>query len=199
VRAVCVFAGSSPGADPAFAEAAAALGTAIARRGMGLVYGGASLGLMGVVADAALAAGGEVVGAIPRALGRRELAHRGLSELVVVDSMHERKALMASRADAFAALPGGIGTLEELIEVLTWTGLRIHDKPVGVLDVAGYWAPLAALLDHAVDQRFLRPEHRADLLSATDPEALLDALAAWEPVSVGKWLDEDLRAGPPPA
>jgi uncharacterized protein (TIGR00730 family) len=199
VRAVCVFAGSSPGADPAFAEAAAALGTAIARRGMGLVYGGASLGLMGVVADAALAAGGEVVGVIPRALGRRELAHRGLSELVVVDSMHERKALMASRADAFAALPGGIGTLEELIEVLTWTGLRIHDKPVGVLDVAGYWAPLAALLDHAVDQRFLRPEHRADLLSATDPEALLDALAAWEPVSVGKWLDEDLRAGPPPA
>jgi uncharacterized protein (TIGR00730 family) len=196
---VCFFAGSSPGADPAFAEAAAALGTAIARRGMGLVYGGASLGLMGVVADAALAAGGEVVGVIPRALGRRELAHRGLSELVVVDSMHERKALMASRADAFAALPGGIGTLEELIEVLTWTGLRIHDKPVGVLDVAGYWAPLAALLDHAVDQRFLRPEHRADLLSATDPEALLDALAAWEPVSVGKWLDEDLRAGPPPA
>jgi uncharacterized protein (TIGR00730 family) len=194
-----VFAGSSPGADRAYAEAAAALGAAIARRGMALVYGGASLGLMGVAADAALAAGGEVIGVIPRALGRRELAHRGLSELLVVETMHERKAAMAARADAFAALPGGIGTLEELVEVLTWTGLRIHDKPVGVLDVAGYWAPLGALLDHAVSERFLRPEHRAGLLSADDPDALLDALAAWEPVEVGKWMDEGLRDAPPPA
>jgi uncharacterized protein (TIGR00730 family) len=185
LRAVCVFAGSSPGADPAFAEAAAALGTAIARRGMGMVYGGASVGLMGAAADAALAVGGEVVGVIPRALGRRELAHPGLSELVVVETMHERKAMMAGRADAFAALPGGIGTLEELVEVLTWTGLRIHDKPVGLLDVVGYWGPLAALLDHAVARGFLRPEHRATLLSATDPHALLDALAAWQPSPAG--------------
>jgi uncharacterized protein (TIGR00730 family) len=112
--------------------------------------------------------------------------------------MHERKAMMAARADAFAALPGGIGTLEELVEVLTWTGLRIHDKSVGVLDVAGYWGPLAALLDHAVDQHFLRPEHRAGLLSETDPDALLDALAAWRPVTVGKWMDAAGRDVPPP-
>ena len=149
---------------------------------------------MGAVADAAMAAGGEVVGIIPRALEEREIGHRTLTELVVVDTMHERKALMARRADCFVALPGGIGTLEELIEALTWTQLGIHSKPVGLLDVSGYWAPLVALIDHAVEQRFVHPDHRADLLSGTDPEALLDALAAWRPDRRDKWMDADGRA-----
>lgn len=136
---------------------------------------------MGAVANAAMAAGGRVTGIIPRALEEREVGHRDISELVVVETMHERKALMARRAGAFVALPGGIGTLEELIEALTWTQLGIHHKPVGLLDVAGYWGPLIDLLDHAVQQRFVRPEHRGDLLSGTDPDDLLDRLAAWRP------------------
>ena len=170
------------------------LGEAIARRGLGVVYGAGAVGLMGVVADAALAAGGSVVGVIPRALDAREIAHRGLTELIVVETMHERKALMAQRSDAFVALPGGVGTLEELIEALTWTQLGIHQKPVGLLDVSGYWEPLEALIDHAVEQRFVRPEHRGDLLNDTDPEALLDALAAWRPERLDKWQDADGRA-----
>lgn len=154
-----------------------------------MVYGAGAVGLMGVVADAALAAGGSVVGIIPRALDAREIAHRGLTELVVVETMHERKALMAGRSDAFIALPGGVGTLEELIEALTWTQLGIHHKPVGLLDVSGYWDPLETLIDHAVEQRFVRPEHRRDLLSDTDPGALIDALAAWRPERLDKWQD----------
>jgi uncharacterized protein (TIGR00730 family) len=192
--AVCVYAGSSPGADPAFAEAATALGTAIARRGLELVYGGGSVGLMGAVADAAMAAGGRVTGVIPRALEEREIGHRHLTELVVVETMHERKAQMASRSDVFVALPGGVGTLEELIEALTWTQLGIHRKPVGLLDVSGYWAPLLALIDHAVEQRFVRPEHRRDLVSGTDPDALLDELAAWRPRHEDTWIDAAGRA-----
>ena len=159
-----------------------------------MVYGAGAVGLMGVVADAALAAGGSVVGIIPRALDAREIAHRGLTELIVVETMHERKALMAERSDAFVALPGGVGTLEELIEALTWTQLGIHQKPVGLLDVSGYWAPLEALIDHAVEQHFVRPEHRSDLLSGTDPEDLLDALAAWRPERLDKWQDAEGRA-----
>jgi uncharacterized protein (TIGR00730 family) len=193
LRTICVYAGSSPGADPRYAEAAAALGREIGRRGMGVVYGGGMVGLMGVVADAALAAGAPVTGVIPRALDAREIAHRRLSELVLVETMHERKALMAERADAFVALPGGIGTMEELIEAFTWTQLAIHEKPVGLLDVAGYWAPLEAMLDRAVEARFLSAERRATLLADEDPAALLDALAAWEPAPVGLWMD-----GPPP-
>ena len=134
-----MYAGSSPGADPRYGLGASALAEEIARRGLGIVYGGGMVGLMGVVADAALAAGAPVTGVIPRALDAREVAHPGLTELVVVETMHERKALMAARADAFVALPGGVGTIEELIEALTWTHLAIHDKPVGLLDVAGYW------------------------------------------------------------
>jgi uncharacterized protein (TIGR00730 family) len=187
--AVCVYAGSSPGADAVFAEAAAALGRTIAERGLELVYGGGAVGLMGAVADAAMAAGGRVTGIIPRALEEKEIGHREVTELLVVETMHERKALMAQRSACFVALPGGIGTLEELVEALTWTQLGIHRKPVGLLDVAGYWRPLLALLDHAVEQRFVRPEHRGDLLSGTDPDVLLDALAAWRPSHDDKWID----------
>lgn len=192
--AVCVYAGSSPGADPAYERAAAALGAAIAGRGLGLVYGGGSVGLMGAVADAAMAAGGRVTGIIPRALEDREIGHRNISELVVVGTMHERKALMARRADVFVALPGGFGTLEELIEALTWTQLGIHHKPVGLLDVNGFWGPLISLVDHAVEQRFVRPEHRRDLLRGEDAQTLLDALYAWTPSHEDKWMDPGRRA-----
>lgn len=145
---------------------------------------------MGVVANAAVAAGGRVTGIIPRALEEREIGYREVTDLVVVETMHERKAMMAHRSGCFVALPGGIGTLEELVEALTWTQLGIHSKPVGLLDVSGYWGPLLALVDHAVEQRFVRAEHRGDLLSGTDPGLLLDALAAWRPTHADKWLDE---------
>ena len=176
MRRLCVFSGSSPGAHPAYAEATAALGRALADARIGVVYGGASVGLMGTVADAALAAGGEVVGVIPQSLVDREIAHPGLSELHVVQSMHERKALMAELSDGFVALPGGTGTLDELFEVYTWTQLGLHAKPLGLLDVRGYYDGLTAFLDHTVAQGFLRPEVRAGLLVAADAEALL---AAW--------------------
>jgi uncharacterized protein (TIGR00730 family) len=193
LRTICVYAGSSPGADPAYAEAAATLAREIGRRGLGVVYGGGTVGLMGVVADAALAVGAPVTGIIPRALDAREISHPALTELVVVETMHERKALMAERSDAFVALPGGIGTMEELIEAFTWTQLAIHEKPVGLLDVAGYWAPLGAMLDRAVAARFLSAERRATLLAGEDPAALLDALEAWEPAPLGLWA----KAPPP--
>lgn len=193
MRRVCVYAGSNPGSDPAYAQAAGALATLLAERGMGLVYGGGNVGLMRVLADAALAAGGETIGVMPRALLDREIGHRGLTELRVVDSMHERKALMAELSDAFVAVPGGIGTLEELIEVYTWSQLGLHRKASGVLNVRGYYDGLATFLDHAVAEGFLRPQHRAVLTVAEDPAELLDRLAAWEPPSVGKWLErEDL-------
>jgi uncharacterized protein (TIGR00730 family) len=189
LRTVCVYAGSNPGADPRYALSAAALAREIARRGLGVVYGGETVGLMGVVADAALAAGAPVTGVIPRALDSREVSHPGLTELVLVETMHERKALMAARADAFVALPGGTGTIEEIVEAFTWTQLGIHDKPLGLLDVAGYWGPLRATLDRAVEARFLSPEHRAILISGGDPAALLDALEEWQPVHLDKWMD----------
>lgn len=189
LRTVCVYAGSSPGADPAYAEAAAALGAEIARRGMGMVYGGGTVGLMGVAAAAALEGGAPVTGIIPAQLHAREISKVDLTELVVVETMHERKFEMARRADAFAALPGGVGTIEELVEALTWTQLGIHAKPVGLLDAAGYWGPLRAMMDAARDARFVRDEHRALLLSEGTPAALLDALEAWEPVGIDKWMD----------
>jgi uncharacterized protein (TIGR00730 family) len=189
MTSVCVFCGSSPGASPRYLAAARALGETIAGRGLGLVYGGASVGLMGAVADAALAAGGAVTGVIPGALEAKELAHRGLTRLEVVGSMHERKARMAELSGAFVALPGGMGTLEELAEILTWAQLGLHRKAVGVLDVAGYWRPLLAFFDHAVEERFLRPEHRRMLLSAEEPGALLDALGAYVPTAQEKWID----------
>ena len=178
MRSVCVYCGSGLGARPEYAEATRALARAVAGRGLRLVYGGASVGLMGVLADAALAAGGEVEGVLPRQLVERELAHPGLSRLHVVDGMSERKALMAERSDAFVALPGGIGTLDELFETMTWTQLDIHDKPSGLLEVAGYWQPLVALLDRQVAEGFLRRPHAELLCVEEDPQALLDALGA---------------------
>ncbi len=189
MRRICVFCGSSPGARPSYANAARSLGAQLAGRGVGLVYGGASVGLMGAVADAALAAGGEVIGVIPRALEARELAHAGLTRLEVVGSMHERKARMAELADAFVALPGGMGTVEELAEMLTWAQLGIHDKPCGVLDVDGYWSPFLAFLDHAVEERFLRRQHRSILVSADEPSRLLDALETYVSPIREAWLD----------
>lgn len=189
MQRVCVFCGSSSGAQPAYLAAASALGSSLARRGLGLVYGGASVGLMGAVADAAMASGGQVFGVIPAALEAKEIAHPGLTRLEVVGSMHDRKARMSELADAFVALPGGMGTLEELTEMLTWAQLGLHRKPCGLLDVAGYWRPLVAFFDHAVQERFLRPQHRALLLVQEQPEALLDALAAFVPAAQEKWID----------
>jgi uncharacterized protein (TIGR00730 family) len=191
MRRICVYAGSNPGSDPAYAEAARALAALMAARGIGLVYGGGKVGLMGVLADTILDAGGEAIGVMPQALIDREIGHPGLTELKVVHSMHERKALMAELADAFVAVPGGIGTLEELIEIYTWSQLGIHDKACGVLNVRGYYDGLAAFLDHAVREGFLRAEHRAALTVAEDPAELLDAFAAFVPPRVGKWLELD--------
>jgi uncharacterized protein (TIGR00730 family) len=176
VRRVCVFCGASSGRLPAYADAARAVGSALARRGVGLVYGGGRVGLMGAVADAALAGGGEVVGVIPQELVERELAHSGVTDLRVVDSLHERKALMAELADGFVALPGGFGTLDELLEQLTWSQLGLHAKPVGLLDVEGYWRPLIELARHATEEGFVRESDLAAIAVATEPEALLDRL-----------------------
>ncbi|HET7755087.1 MAG TPA: TIGR00730 family Rossman fold protein [Anaeromyxobacteraceae bacterium] len=190
MKRICVFCGSSAGTRPEYSEQARLLGIAIVRRGMGVVYGGGSVGLMGVVADAALAAGGEVHGVIPERLMERELDHRSLTRMHVVKSMHERKALMSELSDGFVALPGGMGTLEELTEVLTWSQLGLHQKPVGLLDVAGYYDQLTAFFDHAVRERFLHPEHRRILLTDPDPDALLDRLQAWRPLAQVKWIDQ---------
>ena len=189
LRRVCVFCGSSPGTRPAYAEAARATAAALLERGIGLVYGGGDVGLMGTVADAVLAGGGEVIGVIPEALVTREVAHLEVTDLRVVGSMHERKALMADLADGFVALPGGLGTFEELCEILTWSQLGLHTKPCGVLDVEGFWAPFLALLDHAVDEGFIRADHRRLLVDDTDPARLLDRLESAPPVVVEKWLD----------
>jgi uncharacterized protein (TIGR00730 family) len=189
MKRVCVYAASSPGGHEDYAAAARALGERLVERGIGLVYGGGKVGLMGAVADAVLDAGGEAIGVIPAFLEEREVGHQGLTELKVVDSMHERKALMAELSDAFVALPGGLGTLEELVEVATWTQLGLQAKPIGLLDVRGYWRPLQELLDHARRERFLRVEHREMLLAGTDPGALLDRLAAWRPATDEHVLD----------
>jgi len=187
LRRVCVFAGSSAGRDPAYARAAAELARLLARRGIGIAYGGASVGLMGVLADTAMEAGGEVIGVLPRALQEREIGHPGVTRLEIVETMHQRKARMAELSDAFIALPGGIGTLEELVEALTWTMLGIHAKPVGLLDASGYYGPLLGFLDSARDAGFLRPEHRALLLSDRDPAALVERLASWAPAHASRW------------
>ena len=178
MNAVCVYCGSSFGANGLYLQATQTLARTLVARGLRVVYGGASVGLMGALANTAIEAGGEVVGVIPQTLVEREIAHQGLTELHVVGSMHERKALMAELSDAFVALPGGIGTLEELIEVYTWSHLRLHDKPLGLLNVAGYYDGLNAFLDHAVTEGFLPNGQRAKLVTASEPEALLDALAS---------------------
>jgi uncharacterized protein (TIGR00730 family) len=193
VNSLCVFCGSNPGASPAYAEAAARLGRTLAGRGLNLVYGGGRVGLMGVVADAALAAGGTVTGVIPEALATRELAHGDLSDLQVVGSMHERKARMSELADGFIALPGGIGTLEEWFEVWTWSQLGFQPKPCGLLNVAGYYDHLLAFLDHMTAERFLTDIHREMAVVDDDPERLLDRLAAWQPPRARKWIDATER------
>jgi len=190
VNSICVFCGSRPGADPAYEVAARCLGQALAQANITLVYGGGNVGLMGVVADAALEAGGEVVGVIPEALMRREIGHPGLTKLHVVASMHERKAKMAELSDGFVALPGGTGTLEEFFEVLTWAQLGEHEKPCGLLDIAGYYGPLLAVFDHMVEKGFLKDHHREMLLLERDPTTLLERFARYEPPRVAKWIDE---------
>jgi uncharacterized protein (TIGR00730 family) len=189
VKRICVFCGSSPGARPAYREAAEQLAEALVERDLGLVYGGASVGLMGAIADAVLARGGSVIGVIPRSLVRREIAHQGLDDLREVETMHERKALMTELSDGFIALPGAFGTLDELAEALTWSQLGIHSNPVGLLDVDGYFDPLLAFFDRFVEERFLAPRYRELLLVDTRPGALLDRMRARGPVVVEKWLD----------
>lgn len=193
MESVCVFCGSNFGVRPEYAEAATGLGREIARRGLRLVYGGSKVGLMGAVADATLAAGGAVVGVIPAALVEREVAHAGLTELHKVGSMHERKKLMADLSGGFIALPGGAGTLEELFEVWTWAQLGLHKKPVGILNVAGFYDHLGAFLDHQAKERFMRAEHRAMLMIGTDAAALLDLFARYQAPVVEKWIRRDER------
>lgn len=191
MKRVCVFLGSSPGARPAYAAAARDFAAELVARDLELVYGGGNVGLMGILADAVLAAGGHVIGVIPGALVELEVAHTGLPDLRVVGSMHERKALMADLSDAFVMLPGGLGTFEEFFEVLTWAQLGMHRKPCALLEVASYWDPLRAMLAHAVEERFVRTEHLALLLASESPAALLDACADHRAPPVAKWIDRD--------
>lgn len=187
---LCVFCGSSPGRNPDFADAARALGAALAARDIGVVYGGGNVGLMGVVADATLAAGGRVTGVIPHALVTRELAHQGLTRLHVVNSMHERKALMARLSDGFIALPGGFGTLEEFCEAVTWTQLGVHAKPCGLLNVAGFYDGLLTFVEHAMQEAFLRPTHRQIIVAEATAAALIDRILGWEAPAVARWIDQ---------
>jgi uncharacterized protein (TIGR00730 family) len=188
---ICVFCGSSPGARPCYSAAAAQLARYLAANRIGIVYGGAKVGLMGTLADAALLAGGEVIGVMPRSLVEKEVAHRGLSDLRVVGSMHERKALMAELSDGFVALPGGYGTFDEFCEVLTWSQLGLHRKPCGLLNLEGYYDSLLAMFDRAVAERFLKPEHRRMVISDTHPESLVDRLLAYEVPAVDKWIGRE--------
>ncbi len=193
MKSICVFCGSNFGERQAYEAAAVDLGAEIAGRGLTLVYGGAHVGLMGAVADAALAAGGAVIGVMPTALVEKEVAHDGLTELHEVASMHERKALMADLSDGFAALPGGAGTLEEVFEVWTWGQLGYHRKPVGFLNVDAYFDRLVEFLDHQYEERFMRREHRQMLIVDTSPQRLLDQFAAYRPPQVEKWIADDER------
>jgi len=184
---LCVYCGSSPGTGDDYVSAARELGKLLLRQQIGLVYGGASRGIMGVIADTVLEGGGKVTGIIPQALHGKEIAHEGLTELHVVDSMHERKSLMAVLSDGFVAMPGGFGTLEEIIEVITWGQLGFHDKPCGLLNIAGYFDHLLAFLDHSAAQGFLHPQHRSMLLVASTPAGLLKKFENYVPPSVEKW------------
>ncbi len=191
MKRICVFCGSSKGVRAEYALAAKALGQALVKRDIGLVYGGSNIGLMGVIADTMLAEGGEVIGVIPQALVTKEVAHQHLTEQRIVSTMHERKALMAELSDAFIALPGGMGTFDEFCEILTWAQLGIHQKPCGILNVENYFTPLLTMFDHAVAEGFLRDTHRALVLKASEPEQLLDALEKYQPQFAEKWLDLD--------
>lgn len=191
MKRLCVFCGSSVGNNQAYAEAAEAMGGLLARRRIGLVYGGGNVGLMGVLADAVLHGGGEVIGVIPQALADREVAHNRVTDLRIVDSMHTRKAMMADLADAFMALPGGVGTFEEFFEAITWTQLGLHRKACGLLNVAGFYSPLAAFIDQAVTEGFIKPVHRAAIVVDDDPERLLDTLRTLKVPDVPKWIRRD--------
>jgi uncharacterized protein (TIGR00730 family) len=188
MRRLCVFCGSSEGRDPAYRQAARALGETLAANGIGLVYGGAAVGLMGALADAALGAGGEVSGVMPRALVEKEIAHNRLGDLRVVGSMHERKALMAELSDGFVALPGGIGTFEELFEMWTWAQLGHHGKPCALLNVRGFYDGLIAFLDQVAERGFMKGAHRAMLIVGQEPMELIERLRAYEPPAVSKWI-----------
>lgn len=189
MKRICVFCGSSKGVRIEYISAAQAMGRVLVKRNIGLVYGGGNVGLMGVIADAMLAEGGEVIGVIPQGLVAREVAHQNLTEQHVVNSMHERKALMAELSDAFIAMPGGMGTFDEFCEILTWAQLGIHQKPCGILNVENYFTPLLTMFDQAMTEGFLRDTHRALVLEASEPELLLDALEKYQPQFAEKWLD----------
>ena len=188
MKRICVYCGSSPGNDPRYTVAARLLGEVMLERGIGLVYGGASIGVMGAVADAVLDGGGEAIGVIPRALAVKEVAHERLTEQHVVGSMHERKAMMAELSDGFVALPGGWGTMEEIFEILTWAQLGFHDKPCGLLNVAGYYDHLFSFLEHAIDEAFVKPDYRALLLLEDDAPRLLDRFEVYQAPKIHKWL-----------
>jgi hypothetical protein len=192
MRSICVFCGSSAGSNKTYREAATALGKMLTSRGMKLIYGGANVGLMKYLADSVLEEHGEVIGIMPRSLVEREVAHDGLTRLHIVESMTERKLLMVDLADAFLALPGGLGTLDELAEVMTYNQLRISDKPIGILNIEGYFDHLLDFFDHAVGEQFLREEHRHNILVDRDPERLLARMAGYVPVTIDKWI-HDIR------
>ncbi len=191
MQRICVFCGSNYGARPAYAEAARTMGQILAERGIGLVYGGGRVGLMGEIADAVLRAGGEAIGIIPESLFAKEVGHRGLSKLHVVGSMHERKAMMADLSDAFVTLPGGFGTMEEFFEVLTWGQLGLHRKPCGLLNIDGYYDTLLRLFDAFVSERFARQEHRSFVLDDDNVARLLDRLACYQPPKLERWITDD--------
>lgn len=194
LKRICVFCGSSLGARPVYRQAAQRLGELLAERGIGVVFGGGCVGLMGVVADAALSKGGEVIGVMPESLVRREIGHQGVTKLHVVETMHQRKALMADLSDAFIALPGGYGTLEEFCEAVTWSQLGIQQKPCGLLNIEKYWDGLLAVLDHAVDEKFVKPENAQLVLVAQTPEWMLERLLEWTPPGhIEKWLGKAQR------
>jgi len=189
LKSICVYCGSSPGRLDAYADSARTLGKALVARGIRLVYGGASIGVMGIVADAVLEAGGQVVGVIPKPLARREVIHTGLTEIHLTKSMHERKSLMAEMSDGFIALPGGIGTLEEIFEIWTWAQLGIHAKPCGLLNIEGYFDKLTSFLDGATEEQFIKQEHRSMLLVDTNAHKLLDRFSTYEAPVVRQWID----------
>lgn len=189
LKNICVYCGSNPGARAEYLEQARSLARELAKRDLGLVYGGSVVGIMGVIANAMLADGGRVIGVIPELLQQKEQAHPGLTELHLVQSMHERKAMMMAKADGFIALPGGAGTLEEFFEVWTWAQLDMHQKPCGLLNIAGYYDALIQFVDRAVDEAFIRPQHRDMLVVESDPVALLDRYARYEPPNISKWFE----------
>ncbi|CCO22610.1 TIGR00730 family Rossman fold protein [Maridesulfovibrio hydrothermalis] len=190
MKSICVFLGANPGNDPKYAQAARNMGTTLAKRNITTVYGGSKTGLMGILAESALEAGGKVIGVIPESLYKIEIAHNDLTELHVSDSMHERKALMAEISDGFIAMPGGIGTMDEIFEIFTWAQLGFHSKPCGLLNVDGYYDKLLSFLDSVVEQGFLKAMHKDKLVTATTPDLIIDAFADYEPPTGSKWVEK---------